>query len=367
MDNNIPVTPSVPEESVVIPNISGSPTIPNDTPGEKPKKPTAKIIATLFGVLVLLGAVGAGLVLVSQRQLINQKAATPAECQAQGQIFCAGCINACRTYAHTCNQWIDLECNQPTCGGDGTFPSNGQSCCPGLILYPNGRCGVAPDATSTPAPPPPTSNPTPTGNTGGGCTQTGSSITCPVNGTTYHLITCNDPTNTSSSYPGCATNANCSTQNWSGGTVTVSAPACGSTQIDVQELGGGVCAGAGSACTSTPPPTTPPTSTPTPTPTPLVSAQCTNLKAYSTSWVLLTATDLTNLKTGDRVRFAVTGTTTGTFDKARFTVNSETVKESALKKPGDNSTYYYEYTIPAGALNFTVKSELHSVDLNQWF
>lgn len=60
-----------------------------------------------------------------------------------GEICCAGCIQGPKPNTRTCNQWIDLECSQPTCGGEGTFPTAGQSCCPGLTQCPNGRCGFS--------------------------------------------------------------------------------------------------------------------------------------------------------------------------------------------------------------------------------
>jgi len=74
--------------------------------------------------------------------------------------FCGGCIQANRCVYYSdgtkkyCNQWIDQECQQTDCCGNGVFCSSGQSCCQGLIKCPNGRCGTTCQA--------PTSSPTPT-------------------------------------------------------------------------------------------------------------------------------------------------------------------------------------------------------------
>jgi hypothetical protein len=57
-----------------------------------------------------------------------------------GEIFCGGCINGCRPANATCNNQIDSECKQTGCGGNGTNPGAGESCCSGLQQCANGRC-----------------------------------------------------------------------------------------------------------------------------------------------------------------------------------------------------------------------------------
>lgn len=97
---------------------------------------------------------------------------------------------------------------------------------------------------------------------------------------------------------------------------------------------------------------------PTPTPTPAVTAQCREIKAYDTSWNLLDAAKLSQLKTGNIVRFAVLGqTNTGTISKARFRVNTGTWQETTTKKPGTEE-FYTEYTLPAGLTSFKVEAEV---------
>ena len=126
--------------------------------------------------------------------------------------------------------------------------------------------------------------------------------------------------------------------------------------------------------TSTPTPTELPgaTNTPTPTPSPTptlppqVTAQCNNVIAYDLNWSLLSTNDLASLKTGDKVRFAVSGTaTTGSFDKARFTVNGTQRPEVTTKKPGSDE-FYDEYTVPTGITTFTVSAQIHHSTL-EWF
>ena len=115
-------------------------------------------------------------------------------------------------------------------------------------------------------------------------------------------------------------------------------------------------------------PTTTPRISPSPAPTtpPGISAQCGEVKAYNTSWILLSANDLKGLQTGNHVRFAVSGTTNGgSFDKARFTINNSLKPEVTTKKPGTNE-FYYEYIVPQGTTSFSVKGELHHTSLG-WF
>lgn len=138
---------------------------------------------------------------------------------------------------------------------------------------------------------------------------------------------------------------------------------CG--QIDFLNTTNGYCGvksqNCGASCQGT-------TSTPPPggTPTP-ITAQCQGVKAYDTNWKLLTVTDLSAMKAGDKVRFTVMGvTTSGIFDKARFAINGATAIESTLTKPGSGGEFYYEYTIPAGTTSFTVTGQVHHQQLNTW-
>ena len=119
--------------------------------------------------------------------------------------------------------------------------------------------------------------------------------------------------------------------------------------------------------TPTASPTPTPSSTPTVTPTPPpIGAACLNVKAYDLNWNLLTGFDLSSLKPGDVVRYAVAGTTTqGTFDKARFTINGTLRPEVSAQKPGTDE-FFDEYTIPPGVESFTVSAQIHHTTLG-WF
>lgn len=102
---------------------------------------------------------------------------------------------------------------------------------------------------------------------------------------------------------------------------------------------------------------------PTVPPDEKTTAKCNDVKTYDFEWNLLTSDDLSNLKPGERVRFAVSGTASaGTFDKARFTVNGTLRSEVTTKKPGSQE-FYDDYTIPQGVTNFTVKGEVHHSEL----
>jgi len=120
------------------------------------------------------------------------------------------------------------------------------------------------------------------------------------------------------------------------------------------------------APTSTPPPP-PPQPTPSPPP-PGISAQCLNIQAFDTDWNKLSSADLSNLKPGDTVRFTVAGTTTsGTIDKARFTINGVQRLEVTQKRPGTQE-FYDEYTLPEGITSFSINAQLHHSDPSiGWF
>lgn len=117
--------------------------------------------------------------------------------------------------------------------------------------------------------------------------------------------------------------------------------------------------------TASPSPTSTPTPTVTPTPPP-IGAACLDVKAYDSQWNQLASSDLSNLKTGDLVRLTVGGTTTsGSFDKARFTVNGVTEAEVTAKRPGTDE-FFDEYVIPEGTTSFNVSAQIHHSVLG-WF
>ncbi|MBL7036348.1 hypothetical protein ISR94_00680 [Candidatus Microgenomates bacterium] len=88
------------------------------------------------------------------------------------------------------------------------------------------------------------------------------------------------------------------------------------------------------------------------------SAQCLNIKAYDINWSPLTSTQLSQLTVGDVVRFTAAGQSpNGTFTKARFTINGILRSEVATKKPS-TTEFYDEYTIPAGISTFNIAAQV---------
>ena len=128
---------------------------------------------------------------------------------------------------------------------------------------------------------------------------------------------------------------------------------CG--QVDILKGDGSYCGVKQQACTGscaggTAPP--PPGNTPTPT-TPPAGPQCTKIKVYKDG-VVLTATQLTALTAGDKIKVGIQGARD---TKARYRINSSAWVEIASK---NNNLEYIsgEYTIPADKTTFTVEAEV---------
>lgn len=97
-----------------------------------------------------------------------------------------------------------------------------------------------------------------------------------------------------------------------------------------------------------------------------VGPTCQQVLAYDTNWNQLNATQLSNLRTGDKVRFTISGTrSTGTFTKARFKINQNAAVEVTGKKPGQTEVFFYEYTIPAGVTTFQINAAIY-LDPRGW-
>lgn len=108
--------------------------------------------------------------------------------------------------------------------------------------------------------------------------------------------------------------------------------------------------------TGTPMPTSENTATPMPTLPPEISAKCNEVKAYDLEGNIMTPGQLSKLDPGDEVIFAVSGqASSGTFSKARFTVNNVLLGETDAENSGE---FYLEYTIPQSVTTFTVKGEV---------
>ncbi|MBU1066232.1 hypothetical protein KKE60_00315, partial [Patescibacteria group bacterium] len=94
------------------------------------------------------------------------------------------------------------------------------------------------------------------------------------------------------------------------------------------------------------------------------TASCLDISVFDIEWSPIT--NLSSLVAGDVVRFTVAGTTnSGSFDKARFTINGVLRTEVTTKRPSTNE-FYDEYTIPEDITTFTINAEIHHTTLG-WF
>lgn len=94
------------------------------------------------------------------------------------------------------------------------------------------------------------------------------------------------------------------------------------------------------------------------------TAQCQNIKGYSgANWVLLTPETISMIRPGDNLNFCATGTaSSGSFDKARFTINNVQQTETTTKRPNSND-FCQSYIVPAGTTSFKITAELHHLTL----
>ena len=96
---------------------------------------------------------------------------------------------------------------------------------------------------------------------------------------------------------------------------------------------------------------------------------CEGVKVYDTSWKPLTENDLSSLKVGDKVRFAVSGKPENDIDKAKFTITTDlgtTQSVEVTQKRPNSNEFYFEYTIPSQVKRFRITGQVHSKELG-WF
>lgn len=347
---------AAPSEDIVSPIIDGAP---------KKKFGGKKMIATILGLLILVGGLGAGLVLVKQQQDIRERAA----------------ISTCKTDANCKTGYV--------CSDKGVCVLNATA---------------KPTETKTPtATIAPTATASPTQNAcekaGGLCYETSvvkvdcSNIGKVINGgvgcSSLSQVCCakaGEPTKTPT-----PTAQTCRPGWLSGGRFRDTAEEacigqCGYRNVAAREgncnwenRGSGMdpnwcyqCVG--TAASGTPPPTSPtpskgptvtstPTLTATPTLPPGATAQCLNIRAFDTSWNELSSAQLSALEAGNIVRFTVAGTaTSGSFDMARFKINGVQRADVIQKRPGTQE-FYDEYAIPSGVTTFTINAQIHHTTL----
>lgn len=344
--------------------------IVNTTPiSTMPRKKYAggKIIATILGLFLLVGGLGAGVYLTSQNQNINEQAARsgPTGCESNKD-----CVSG-----YVCKNSNCVE--QPTSGGGGgvpTVPEGEAACVAGAGYWCAGCGGFCLSGTYT----------------GGGCNaaQQAKCGEVVVQGcskelqfpftkadgtqgiyckgaapgtlfTSYIIYLCSPQLYTQYGYcdsrlagkPGYSTLS------------SVPSNFCGVIQID-QTSGGSAHISYNDSTNCSETPTEPPVIVaPTPTAPPAITASCQNVKAYSTTWTELTSTQLTALKANSQVNFCVTGVATGgSFDKAKFMINNVEQTETTTKRPSSND-FCQLYNLPAGVTNYNVVAQIHHVTL----
>lgn len=265
-------------------DLSGS-AAPSDLPPvvTPPKKKFGggRVIATILGLFLLVGGIGAGIILTSQQQLFEQKASGTNYCTPTDAIngYCTpqnpgdrGCLDSGCNSGYICHCQGGQGCNYGVCVPDSNFHT--------------------------------------------ACEGDGREV--------------------------------CSNSNEPGAVTCCAA--------------GYVCGGSGGCVPGgNPPGSNPPSNPPGSNPPP--SASCQSIKAYSSTWTLLSAANLSTLSRGTSINFCVTGTTTsGSFDKGRFTINGAAAVETTTKRPNSND-YCLSYTIPATGSTFNVTADIHHVTL----
>lgn len=292
---------------------SSSPTddianIPPVVTGSIPKKKFAggKVIATILGLFLLIGGLGAGVYLTQQNQNIEEKA----ECLPDPNI----------TY-YNCGDGVAQLTEEPN-----LRPGETQECWQGVCLVKDQYGGVIGEYRIV-------------GSGGGGVDCRNERVDCPPNST----INLNKPKDTF-----CLTENGailCGERNGIG-TAQRQTGCCGNIRTD--ENGDEFCRNPEFTtydCESAD------------------TASCQNVKAYDEDWMLLTSTQLSQLKTGDKLNFCVTGVTSnGSFDKAKFTINNVAQAETTTKRPNSND-YCQNYVIPTGGTTFNITAKIHHVTL----
>jgi len=362
-----PITDSgsaAPADDIVMPSVV--------TSGPNSKSPTkkfggGKVIATILGLFLLVGGVGAGVMLTQQNQDIREQAS--GGCSSNTSR--SSCESSCgspkadgKTY--TC-RW---STEQGACKESGNVCTNGTGEDNSREEITGGNCGATqtvengwfqcgsgtggPDCTFCLK----ASNRT--------CNEVLASRQCNVGG----FGSCKNISGEVEIYycqgnPPPDTSLGCQEKDplpagvsWDSTNKSITGSFCGTVQVDDKDSSTVVFCSrtdtSGCGTSTTPPATTPPA----------ISAACQDVKAYSTNnWTLLTPAVLSTLKAGDSVNFCVTGSaSSGSFNKARFTINGSLLPETTTVRPG-GTDFCQLYVIPAGATNFVVMAQINHITL----
>jgi len=345
----------------------------------KPKKSFPKrTVATILGILLLVGAVGAGVTLVQQNQDIREKAVCTANnaCLSPGDSCCGLEIfdASCAVTEARCSQSPSLgECESP-----GSCGASAQSCGPGEKCFKPAVGDSYCQADSS------------CGGDGGGdgdeCTPGGSDCAfrerCD-DGTCIDIDFCdNNSCDVETAYPGCSVSHYMSNDKDDPTVLDIviaqgvrsanlGATDCGAEQIDVSCDGDGLtdgvwrrydtnCTGGGGGNDN---------DTPTPTTPPSEGGQCLDVKILDSNFEKLGPQKRAALVPGQLIYLAVSGERIpGGIDRARFWINEvrqdPTTRNRSIE---DKRHFFMQYVIPAGTTSMKVDAQVHSAGENKWY
>lgn len=327
-----------------------------------PKKKFAggRIIATILGVLLLIGGVGAGYMLTQQKQLFQQKAGSCVD------VDCAITVdrNGHYNYEPSRDQHPDEDLdgvkgqggqtdqqyfqNNLIEGGGSHTGKEGDACIDDTYCASSkcmgGTCQAVSDATDNDCT---EDNLCPSGSTCVNNACISSSLACKIG----------DP-----NAPGCCGNLNeaeCDDPVCEGG------PTGGRRECRIGGPGGQHCTlsvGSSTGCSNT----NVRDDTTTTTTTTTETASCQNVQAYSSTWTLLTPANLSTLVPDTVINLCVAGTTSaGSFDQAEFKIGdaAKTNTTTPSARPGATNEFCEPYTIKATDSAVSVKARIHHATL----
>jgi hypothetical protein len=332
------------------------PDIPTITTGHKKKFGTGKIIATILGLFLLIGGVGAGVILTQQQQLFQQKAKT-CECSDAYGDYCQIGYHCSNTTCGTCIPNSTPAPTQPP--GCGSNPP-----CPAGFYCRGGNC--VPNATTPPTNPTTTPQSTCTGKVNLVSSNTNSS-SITVTQAMYNecLRVCSSGTLYAAEYKcdsnttsgGCNQNGTMINSVSVGQTISMPAPTCGTVQIDIGCKNPAntygtvafVSQAASTSCSTPPPPPTNPTTPPT-------APFCSAITMYTSDWVLIPHTS--SIQANEPVYFCATG---GAFSKVTFTikVNGSAVANAPIVVRPGSTDLCEQYTVKPGDQSFSISATVY--------
>ncbi len=309
-----------------------------------------RVIATILGLFLLVGGLGAGVMLVGQNQNPNEQASSCYDTCLRQTGDAVECNAICKW--QNPNEPTTPPEKIPECSSNGLGCEANEKCS-------NGKC--VPKTTETPY------SCKLSDMLNGYCKDIPTNFDCKsgtkvCSGSEY----CHCQNGVECKTGICVPKSNFDTACTGDGRFVAINPNGGKTAYTCCERnyvpgpnGIGCVPGSGGG-TPTNPPSNPPVVTPSPTP---ITASCQNVKAYSTTWTELTSAQLSALKANAQVNFCVTGVATGgSFDKAKFTINNIAQAETSAKRPSSND-FCQAYTIPSGTTSFNITAQIHHVTL----